>query len=212
LVTVDGFCFKNGHQSLTVASRKFEEGLKPVTKEIIYPANFKSDINNSLMKAHNDVVISLGYDYGHTHGEYILTEKNEIYLVECANRGGGVFTSSVIVPLITNYPINECLINQSLGIDNYEPENKGLLTMNCSVMLTFLDYEVDKVIEEINTQEVKRLPFVKRFRSKYEVNEMVESIENGAGRHSMLVISGENHFDLINNLNIFKNTLQVKYH
>lgn len=212
LVTVDGFCFKNGHQSLTVASRKFEEGPKPVTKEIIYPAVFEDNINMALMNAHHDVVKALGYNVGHTHGEYILTENNEIFLVECTNRGGGVFTSSVIVPLLTKYPINECLINQMLGCDNYEPANKGFASMQCSAMLTFIDYEVGKVIEEINAEEVQNLPFTIRFRSKYGVNDMIESIENGAGRHSMLVITANTHNELINNLNSFKQTLKVIYH
>lgn len=212
LVTVDGFCFKNGHQPLTVASRKFEDGPKPVTKEIIYPAVFENHTNVALMRAHHDVVCALGYTVGHTHGEYILTEKNEIYLVECTNRGGGVFTSSVIVPLLTSYPINECLINQMLGCDTFEPENNGLASMKCSVMLTFIDYEVGKVIDEINIGEVQKLPFTVRFRSKYGVNDMIESIENGAGRHSMLVITASNHKELLNNLTTFKQKLEVKYH
>jgi len=212
LVTVDGFCFKNGHQALTVASRKFEDGPKPVTKEIIYPAVFEDSINVALMKTHHDVVSALGYTFGHSHGEYILTENNEIYLVECTNRGGGVFTSSVIVPLLTSYPINACLINQMLGCDTYEPENNGLASMKCSVMLTFIDYEVGKVIDNINIEEVQKLPFTIRFRSKYGVNDMIESIENGAGRHSMLVITANNHNELINNLNTFSHTLKVKYH
>ena len=212
LITVDGFCFKNGHQSLTVASRKFEDGPKPVTKEIIYPAVFENNINVALMKAHHDVVSALGYSVGHTHGEYILTDNNEIFLVECTNRGGGVFTSSVIVPLLTLYPINECLINQMLGCDTYEPEYNGLASMSCSVMLTFIDYEVGKVIDEINTEEVQKLPFTVKFRSKYGVNDMIESIENGAGRHSMLVITANNHNELLNNLNTFNHTLKIKYH
>lgn len=212
LVTVDGFCFKNGHQSLTVASRKFEKGPKPVTKEIIYPAVFEININVALMSAHHDVVSALGYTVGHTHGEYILAENNEIFLVECTNRGAGVFTSSVIVPLLTTYPINECLVNQMLGCDTYEPENNGLASMKCSVMLTFIDYTVGQVIDEINLEEVQKLPFTVRFRSKYGVNDMIESIENGAGRHSMLVISASNHNELLNNLKAFKQTLKVKYH
>jgi biotin carboxylase len=212
LVTVDGFCFKNGHQSLTVASRKFDDGPKPVTKEIIYPAVFEENINESLMQAHHQVVNALGYRFGHTHGEYILTPDSEIYLVECTNRGGGVYTSSVIVPLLTQYPINECLLNQCLGIDAYKPHAAGLASMKCSVMLTFLDYEVGKVIDDINIEEVSQLPFTVRFRSKYGINDMIETIENGAGRHSMLVLSGNTTEELLNNFIAFKNTLKVNYH
>jgi biotin carboxylase len=212
LVTVDGFCFSNGHQSLTVASRKFEEGPKPVTKEIIYPALFKKSINEALMKAHHQVVEALNYTTGHTHGEYILTNDNKIYLVECTNRGGGVYTSSVIVPLLTEYPINEILVNQALGSDDYAPANLGIESMKKAVILTFIDYEVGKVIDKINIEYMQKLPYVVRFRSKYSTNEMIESIENGAGRHSMLVLSASNTDQIIAHLQEFKNKLHIVYH
>jgi biotin carboxylase len=212
LVTVDGFCFKNGHRSLAVASRKFEKGSKPVTKEIIYPAQFDKTTNEKLLKNHNDVVKALGYKYGHTHGEYILTEKGDIYLVECANRGGGVYTSTVIVPLITEINLNEVLLNQSLGIDTYNLSESEGGYMKKSVMLTFLDFEVDRVIKSINLEEVKKLPYTVRFRTIYSENDMVESVQNCASRHSMLVIAGKNAEETIANLNEFKSRLHIIYH
>lgn len=212
LVTVDGFCFKNGHRALAVASRKFEEGVKPVTKEIIYPAEFSHDLNDRLFKNHNAVVTALNYRYGHTHGEYIVTENEEIYLVECTNRGGGVYTSSVIVPYLTEIDLNEILVNQSLGVDDFEIDDRGLGFIKNSAMLTFLDFEVGKVIKDINVREVESLPFVLRYRTIYNVNDMVESIENCASRHSMLVIKGKTRNDVRNNLAQFKQKLRIDYY
>jgi len=212
LVTVDGFCFSNGHKSLTVASRKFESGSKPITKEIIYPAIFENSINEQLMQNNQQVVTALNYKYGHTHGEYILTENNEIYLVESTNRGGGVFTSSVIVPLLTNIQLNEILINQSLGIDNFEIEDLSVNFMKQAIMLTFLDYEVGKVIESINIDEMRSKHYTVRFRSKYGKNDMVESIENGAGRHSMLVLKGQGSDELKNNYGEFMRDFKIVYY
>lgn len=212
LITVDGFCFSNGHKSLTVASRKFEGGPKPITKEIIYPALFNKEISKQLMQNHHNVISALNYNYGHTHGEYILAENNEIYLVECTNRGGGVYTSSVIVPLLTEINLNELLINQSLGIDQTKVEDVSTRFMKHAVILTFLDYEIGKVIDSINTEEMRSKPYTVRFRSKYGKNDMVESIENGAGRHSMLVIRGNNANELRNNLEAFKSDLKIVYH
>jgi biotin carboxylase len=212
LVTVDGFCFKNGHKALAVASRKYEKGIKPVTKEIIYPALFSNEVNKRLLENHNKVADALGYKYGHTHGEYILTNKEEIYLVECANRGGGVYTSTVIVPLLTEINLNEILLNQSLGADNFNIKQQSEGYMKKSIMLTFLDFEVDKVIKSINLDEVRSLPFTVRFRSIYSENDMVESVQNCASRHSMLVIMGENTEEVINNLGKFKEKFEVIYH
>jgi biotin carboxylase len=213
LVTVDGFCFSNGHKALAVASRKFESGAKPVTKEIIYPAQFSQELNKNLLQNHEAVVKALQYNYGHTHGEYIVTTDEKIYLVECANRGGGVYTSSVIIPLLTGINLNLLLLNQSLGRDHFKiAENGGNGYMKKSAILTFLDFEVGKVIKSINTEEVKNLPSTVRFRTIYSENDMVESIENCASRHSMLVIEGEDYEKLLRNFDEFKGKLRVIYH
>ena len=212
LITVDGFCFKNGHKSLAVASREFEKGPKPVTIEIIYPAELSTDIQKKLRKNHEKVVDALGYKQGHTHGEYIISDNDDIYLVECTNRGGGVYTSSVILPHLTSINLNKILLDQSLGIDNYEVEDFGLDFMKKSIMLTFLDFEVNKVIKSINIDEVRSLPYVIRFRSIFGENDMVESVENCASRHSMLVIEGKTNTEVRNNLNDFKSKLKIEYH
>jgi len=211
LVTVDGFVFKNGHHALAVASRSFQEGVKPVTKEIIYPAKFDNKLNSRLMQNHESVVRALGYSQGHTHGEYIVTNDEEIYLVECTNRGGGVYTSSTIVPNITGINLNELLINQSLDKDNYEIQGKGPQLMKNSVILTFLDFQVGKVIKSINKEEVRDLDFVLKYRTIFSENDMIESIDNCASRHSMLVLHGDNLEESIGNFEKFKSFLNVEY-
>lgn len=212
LVTVDGFCFKNGHRSLAVASRQFKKGAKPVTKEIIYPAEFKDELNMKLLQNHEAVVESLGYKYGHTHGEYIVTDNGEIYLVECTNRGGGVYTSSVIVPLLTDINLNLILLNQSTGNDDYYFKGECWNQMKRSVILTFLDFKVGHVIKSINYEELLSKPYTVRFRSIYSENDMVESVENCASRHSMLVLKGKNVDDAKANLNSFQELLKVEYY
>ncbi|MBC7759654.1 MAG: ATP-grasp domain-containing protein [Phormidesmis sp. FL-bin-119] len=212
LVTVDGFCFRNGHQALAVASRKFEDGPKPVTKEIIYPARFSKSLNKKLLENHNKVAKALNYEYGHTHGEYIVNQKEEIFLVECTNRGGGVYTSSVIVPLLTGIDLNKILTNQSLNQDNFtigaNPE--GFMTK--SIILTFLDFQVGRVIRNINLTEMTELPYTVRFRSVFGPHDMVESVENCASRHAMLVLEGSNIEDALQNLQEFKDKLTVNYY
>lgn len=212
LVTVDGFCFSNGHRSLTVASRVFAQGVKPITKEIIYPAKFGLRLNKVLLDNHHRVVETLGYKYGHTHGEYIVTEDSKVYLVECANRGGGVYTSSTIVPNLTNINLNEILINQSLGMDDYEVVEKSQGYMEKSIMLTFLDFEVGKVIKKLNVEELQGLDYVLQYRSIFAEKDMVEAVEDCASRHSMLVIEGKNIEDTYRNLEDFKSKMKIEYY
>lgn len=212
LVTVDGFCFSNGHKSLTVASREFATGGKPVTKRVTYPSFHDEDLRSKLLENHHEVVKALGYNFGHTHGEYFVTKTNQIYLVECANRGAGVYTSSTINPLLTNINLNEIYLNQSLGKDDFKIEHGKKNFMTRSVTLTFLDFEVGKVIKSVNTEEVNRLSFVKQFRTIYSEKQMVESIENCASRHAMLVVDGRDNEELESNLKTVKSTLKVEYY
>lgn len=212
LATVDGFCFKNGHVSLTVASRIFEKGNKPITKEIIYPADFNEELIYKLMEFHNNVVNTFEYSFGHTHGEYIVDRNQDIYLVECTNRGGGVYTSSTIVPLLTEINLNKIYIDQCSRNDHYKFIPDGKNHMKSSVMLTFLDFQKGKVIESINTEELKNLPYVVKFRTIYKKNEMVESVEDCSSRHSMLVISSVNINKTYLNLQDFKNKMDIKYY
>lgn len=198
LFTVDGFCFDNGHKSLAVASRTFTEGPYPITKEIVYPAKTTEKIINKLKKAHSSVVKSLKYKKGHTHGEYIVDKNDCVFLVECTNRGGGVFTSSTIVPRVSGINLNQALINQFLNkkvfVENYQ---------NNSIILAFLDFQVGKTIKYIKVPE---FPFIIEFRSIYKEKDMVESIENCASRHMMLVIDGG-----IKELKKFKRKLEIEY-
>jgi len=212
LVTVDGFVFRNGHQSLAVASRTFQSGAKPVTREIIYPARFDDELRLRLMENHSKVVEALEYSQGHTHGEYIVTKDGDIYLVECANRGGGVYTSSTIVPNITGINLNEVLINQSLDSDYFEIKESGLNLMKRSAILTFLDLEVGEVIKTVNLMEMQSQPYVLNFRMIFNENEMVESVGNCASRHSMLALVGEDVKKSLENLNHFKANFNVQYY
>lgn len=212
LVTVDGFCFANEHQSLTVASRKFAEGKKPITKSVSYPSQHDDELKSRLLKNHQLVVEALGYDFGHTHGEYFVTKNYEIYLVECANRGAGVYTSSTINPLITGVDLNEIFLNQVLGCDEFQIVHEKKNYMCRAAMLSFLDFEVGKVVKKINVDEVKKLDFVRQFRTIYTEKQMVESIENCASRHAMLVVDGSEINELLRNFDIFQSTLKVEYY
>jgi len=75
-----------------------------------------------------------------------------------------------------------------------------------------LDFEVGKVIKNINVKEMQELPFVLRYRTIYRENDMVESIENCASRHSMLVITGDTTNDVFRNLKTFKEKLKIEYY
>jgi len=211
LVTSDGFCFSDGHRALTVASRQFDEGPKPVTKEIIYPGIFDTPQTEQILTAHEDVVGALGFRSGHTHGEYILTPEGEIYLVECTNRGGGVFTSSCIVPYLTGIDLNAILINQALGCDTSKRPSFGAHLMRKGVVLAFLDFKAGKVIRRMNAATMHKVPGVLKFRTLYREKDMVEAISDCAGRHIMTVVVGDDRAEAVQNFVNLKEAFDVEY-
>jgi biotin carboxylase len=212
LVTVDGFVFGNGHRALTVASREHSGGTRPVTRQISYPSKYDYQFRDRLLDNHECVVTALGYDYGHTHGEYIVTPDGQIFLVECANRGAGVFTSSTINPLITGLDLNKFLIDSSLGLNASNVQVSARPYMVRHAKLSFLDLEPGRVIKSENFSEIADLPYVKEFRSLYSVKQMVEPIDSCADRHLMVVVDGETSEDLEQNFRSFKDALKVEYY
>jgi biotin carboxylase len=202
LFTVDGFCFNNGHCSLAVASRQYTPGPYPVTTEIVYPAEVSQELGESLLFTHHDTVTHLGYHRGHTHGEYIVDKWGDIYLVECANRGGGVYTSSTIVPTITGINLNQAILNQALG------EEVNFTEQTClPAILAFLELSRGKVLKSLNIEELLELPSVLKLRSLYKAKDMIESIDNCASRHIMVALQGDRK-----QLQEFKQQLKAEYY
>ena len=116
------------------------------------------------------------------------------------------------MPCITGINLNKILLEQALGIDNYKVQGKGVKLMKKSVVLTFLDLEEGKVIRKVNLDEVTAYPYVLKFRMIFKENEMVESIENCASRHSMLALMGDHVEESMKNLQHFKSNLSVQYY
>ena len=202
LFTVDGFCFADKHYSLSLASRKFTKGKRPVTKEIIYPPEAHPTLIKKIQETHEKVVACLGYIKGHTHGEYMVDQNENVFLVECTNRGGGVFTSSTIVPEVSGLNLNKIYINQMLGINT-----NGASSKNNPCILAFLDFENGNVIKSINSNEINALDYVLNFRSIYSPKDMVEPIDSCASRHMMVAIKGDRK-----NLEKLKSNLNITYY
>ena len=83
---------------LGVASKRKVGGRRNVDMEVMYPAELPDDVVDRVLGYNARVVEALGLTFGATHGEYLVTADGTPYLIEIANRGGGVYTAPVIVP------------------------------------------------------------------------------------------------------------------
>lgn len=112
---VDGYVFPvAGYQALAVSSKRMVPGT-PVAADIISPAEADTAIIDAVRDYDAKIVAALGLRSGMTHGEYMVDSAGEVYLVEVANRGGGVWISAKYVPAICAIDTTAQLVEDALG-------------------------------------------------------------------------------------------------
>lgn len=191
MMTVDGFCFKKGeHRSLAAASKKMLGGKRRVAVEITYPADFSEAVIKKAMDINNRVVKALNYDFGFTHSEYLIDDKDEIWLVESTNRGGGVFTSSLIVPALTEIDLLKHLLNESFG-EFVMPDYDESRPMKNAVILSFFKFPNGKVKAIKGLKEARDLPGVLRCDLSVKAGDIIEDITTDANRHGFIVAAAK---------------------
>lgn len=196
-LTVDGFCFADSHICLGLASKKIlvTKENKPVTQEVIYPAEIKPEFVKKVLNNNQKVVKALGLKFGSTHAEYILTKEGVPYLLEIANRGGGVMTSASIIPAISGVNMQELLLRQALGQKVKKP--KGFdISKNKSAILHFFIFNKRGRIKKITgTQDVRKRKDVLLLFLMVKEGDIIGEILSGAHRHGFCILVGENRQD-----------------
>ena len=69
-------------------------------KDRMFPSKQRKELVDKALDLNKRIISEFGLERGLTHAEYII-DGNEIYLIEIAARGGGVYISSDIIPLMT---------------------------------------------------------------------------------------------------------------
>ena len=125
-------------------------------KERVFPSTLDENIVNKALELNKKIVIGFGLSRGLTHGEYIVDGK-DVYLIEIAARGGGVYISSDIIPLMTGFNTTSFIIDiatkETIDMPSIEYKN------GCACYIAF--FLPEGVISEINgVSEVLALPYV----------------------------------------------------
>lgn len=189
MITVDGYAFgEKNHKSLAVASKVMLGGRKRVAMEIEYPARVASQVIVALRLNHERVAEALGVCAGCTHGEYMLTGDDQIYLIECANRGGGCFTSSRIVPAVSGCDLSQLLILQALGQKVSPREDFG--EMKAAAVMSFFELSPGRVLSFENLDDIKADQDILAFRLAVQPGGLIQSITNDANRHGFVIARG----------------------
>ncbi len=207
-LTVDGCMDANGkHVNLGIASKKVQAGEKPIITEVIYPAEISAKLTEHVLETNHKVIEALGIKRGITHSEYILDERGRCFLLETANRGGGVMTSNVIIPAITGVDVSEILVREALG----QPFEVKPSEETKAALLGFLVFAPGKVAKISGVEEAMKLPGMLHLRMLIKEGDTLVPPQSGAGRHGFAILCGKDHAEVRTLLCQVNETIQITY-
>ena len=192
-ITVDGCVDQDGrHHNLAMASKTVTAGEKPIITEVFYPAKIDDGVRNHVFETNQKIMEILGINSGLTHSEYIVDQRGRCFLVETANRGGGVLTSSKIVPYISGVDTSALLISNALQVEfAVKPVPK-----NVTVVLVFFLFEPGQVINISGVDSAAAMPGVLHLRLLIKSGQTLVHPQSGAGRHGFAILAGSDELDV----------------
>jgi len=184
-ITVDGYVWADsGPKTLAIATKSHLPN-RPVAMQMLYPGKLTPEIYNKAARINEEVIRALGFKIGMTHTEYMVTTKGDIYLIESANRGGGVLTSQVIVPNVSGIDLVTRLIDDCLGINSavkyIEPQKN-------QVLLKFFELPPGKIRSIEGEEEIRKHPSVLHCQVNVQIGETVHPIVADSMRHVMFIL------------------------
>ena len=204
-ITVDGYCFSNEPRSLGIATKGKINDLLQVSFDIKYPAELSKELYKKALEVNESVINKLGYSFGITHAEYIITEMGDIYLVEAANRGGGCFTSQIIMPAYSGIDILAKYINDCFNNEVTEEVE----TIPKEVILKFLNFKPG-IIENINgIEKISNNRHLLKSRFNVQKGDEIFETSDDSNRHGFVIVSKEKK--VREEADSIINTINVKY-
>jgi len=207
-ITVDGYSFGPGNcRSLALATKTLLGGKHQVAMDIRYPGDLPEAIYSQAMQNNEQVNNALGFSFGMLHSEYMVTEAGIPYLIETANRGGGVYTSEIIVPEVSGFPLVSRYVDDCLGTAG--PASKLLDPQKKPVILKFFQLQPGRIKSIDGLQNIAQLPEVLRLRLAVQPGDIIPEIKSDAHRHGFAIFKARENPDAI--LSKILSLLEVQY-
>ncbi len=142
-------------------------------KSRIFPTTADVELAQRVLDLNTEIITGFGLKQGITHSEFIM-EGDDIYLIETAARGGGVFISSDLIHLSCGLDTEGFLLDIASGKLNCLPE---ILPQQCVCGYLAFYIPVGKVISVRGVREVQELPYVHR----NQLDKLKEGVTNREG-------------------------------
>lgn len=193
VITADGFCDSTGFEFIAASNKEMYPENENVAKALYYPGTFNGSMFEKIKEAAELTAKAVEIDFGFAHLEFILEkESNDIYFVEAANRGGGVYISNIILEEITGIDYCEALLQMAMG---RTVSAKCHQQYTKKAMLYFLEsLESDSAINAPEETFPQACQAIHINRKSQTVNVKNEA---SAGRHGVAVLAGDTFADLV---------------
>ena len=127
-------------------------------KSRIFPTVVDDDLRQRVLDLNTKIITGFGLKQGITHSEFIM-DGDDIYLIETAARGGGVFISSDLIHLSCGLDTEGFLLDIASGKQKGLPE---ILPQQCVCGYLAFYVPEGKILRVSGVKEVQALPYVHR--------------------------------------------------
>lgn len=171
----------------------------------IFPSRQSKTIVDKALLLNKEIIKGFGLSRGLTHAEYII-DGEDIYLIEIAARGGGVYISSDIIPLMTDFDTTNYILDMAL-FDNIEPPQ---IKNNNRVVCYIAFYLPEGIVTNVKgVDEVLKMRFVhhNNLSSIYE-GKRINKNTNKTSRFFM-VLEAKSFDEMDSNIETIHSTLNI---
>lgn len=127
-------------------------------KRRVFPTVVDDALRQRVLDLNTRIIKGFGLRQGITHSEFIM-DGDEIYLIETAARGGGVFISSDLIHLSCGLDTEKFLLDIATGAQKGLPE---ILPQQCVCGYLAFYIPTGTVLSVKGVEEVQALPYVHR--------------------------------------------------
>ena len=185
--TVEGFVVDGRPTTLAISDKVHYADLPGVARTLTWPGDFPSHITERIARANEATVRALGIPFGITHGEFLIDEQGEPWLVEMAARGGGTRIASHIVPALCGFEPTPALVAILLG------ETPDVITTRQrAAQLRFLRLSPGKrILGFPNLADLRSVSGVIEIAFNQTVGDRVLAVEDDRSRNGYVIVSAD---------------------
>jgi biotin carboxylase len=186
--TVEGFVVDGRPTTLAISDKVHYADLPGVARTLTWPGDFPPYVAERIARANEATVRALGIPFGITHGEFLIDDHGEPWLVEIAARGGGTRIASHIVPALCGFEPTPNLISILLG---EAPE--VIVTRQRAAQLRFLRLSPGRrILGFPNVAELESVSGVMEIAFNQAVGDRVPAVEDDRSRNGYVIVSADN--------------------